>query len=75
VNRVAKVLRPAPAEEVAEALHCRGGAACPERAGDALAHSRRRTTAPEIGAHTDEALNDLGYTTAEIEKLRADGAV
>jgi formyl-CoA transferase len=34
-----------------------------------------RTAAPEIGAHTDEVLNDLGYTKAEIEKLRADGVV
>ncbi len=34
-----------------------------------------RTAAPEIGAHTDEILNDLGYTKAEIAKLRADGAV
>jgi crotonobetainyl-CoA:carnitine CoA-transferase CaiB-like acyl-CoA transferase len=31
--------------------------------------------APELGEHTDEILRDLGFTPAEIEDLRAGGAV
>ncbi|TME64290.1 MAG: hypothetical protein E6I51_02505 [Chloroflexi bacterium] len=30
---------------------------------------------PLLGEHTDEVLTDLGYTAAEIARLRADGAV
>jgi len=31
--------------------------------------------APELGEHTDEVLRELGFASAEIEDLRADGAV
>jgi crotonobetainyl-CoA:carnitine CoA-transferase CaiB-like acyl-CoA transferase len=30
---------------------------------------------PLLGEHTDEVLQDLGYTVAEIAKLRSDGAI
>ena len=31
--------------------------------------------APELGEHTDEVLRELGFASAEIEDLRAGGAV
>ena len=34
-----------------------------------------RRPAPTLGQHTNEALHELGYTTAEIAALRDDGAV
>ncbi|MBV9140164.1 MAG: CoA transferase [Pseudonocardiales bacterium] len=33
------------------------------------------TRAPELGEHTDEILADLGFSTEEIEELRAAGAI
>src|SRR5207248_10598296 len=30
---------------------------------------------PELGEHTDQILEELGFTSAEVAKLRADGAV
>jgi len=30
---------------------------------------------PLLGEHTDEVLRDLGYSDAEIAKLRSDGAI
>jgi crotonobetainyl-CoA:carnitine CoA-transferase CaiB-like acyl-CoA transferase len=34
-----------------------------------------RTLPPELGAHTDSVLKSLGFSTADIGKLRADGVV
>ena len=34
-----------------------------------------RTSAPELGEHTDEILGELGYTPADIEALRRDVVV
>jgi crotonobetainyl-CoA:carnitine CoA-transferase CaiB-like acyl-CoA transferase len=34
-----------------------------------------RTPAPELGAHTDEILEELGYSPAEIESLQRDAVV
>ncbi len=34
-----------------------------------------RTSAPELGEHTDEILGELGYAPAEIESLRRDAVV
>ena len=34
-----------------------------------------RAPAPDPGDHTDDVLTDLGYSAAEIEKLRADTAI
>jgi crotonobetainyl-CoA:carnitine CoA-transferase CaiB-like acyl-CoA transferase len=34
-----------------------------------------RTPPPELGQHTDEILRGLGFTKADIESLRASGAV
>ena len=31
--------------------------------------------APELGEHTDEVLAELGYNSAEIARLRTEGAV
>ncbi len=36
---------------------------------------RAQTPPPKVGAHTEEVLKSLGYTTADIEALRAAGAV
>jgi crotonobetainyl-CoA:carnitine CoA-transferase CaiB-like acyl-CoA transferase len=33
------------------------------------------TAAPEHGEHTDEVLNELGYTTEDIERFHRDGVV
>jgi crotonobetainyl-CoA:carnitine CoA-transferase CaiB-like acyl-CoA transferase len=33
------------------------------------------TPLPDAGAHTDEVLKELGYTDAQIEALRRDGAI
>jgi crotonobetainyl-CoA:carnitine CoA-transferase CaiB-like acyl-CoA transferase len=33
------------------------------------------TPLPDAGAHTDEVLEELGYTGAQIEALRRDGAI
>lgn len=34
-----------------------------------------RTPAPELGQHTDEVLQSLGYGTEEIARLKESGAV
>ncbi|MGH6628246.1 MAG: CoA transferase, partial [Burkholderiales bacterium] len=34
-----------------------------------------RTLAPQLGQHTDEVLANLGYSTEEIERWRADGSI
>jgi len=34
-----------------------------------------RSLAARLGQHTDELLSGLGYSQAEIEKLRQDGVV
>ncbi len=34
-----------------------------------------RAPSPEIGAHTGEVLDELGYQPAEVERLRADGVI
>jgi crotonobetainyl-CoA:carnitine CoA-transferase CaiB-like acyl-CoA transferase len=34
-----------------------------------------RTASPDAGAHTAEVLTGLGYTTAEIDRLRGQGAI
>jgi crotonobetainyl-CoA:carnitine CoA-transferase CaiB-like acyl-CoA transferase len=34
-----------------------------------------RTASPDAGAHTDEVLTGLGYTAAEIDRLRGQGAI
>ena len=34
-----------------------------------------RAPAPDPGDHTDDVLTDLGYSPAEIEKLRADTVI
>jgi formyl-CoA transferase len=34
-----------------------------------------RWIGPELGAHTDEVLREAGYTSSDIEALRADGVV
>ena len=34
-----------------------------------------RSAAPDLGAHTDEVLAGLGYSAAEIERLRTDGVI
>jgi crotonobetainyl-CoA:carnitine CoA-transferase CaiB-like acyl-CoA transferase len=34
-----------------------------------------RTPAPDPGDHTGDVLTDLGYSSAEIEKLRADTVI
>ncbi|MGE5286568.1 MAG: CaiB/BaiF CoA transferase family protein [Micromonosporaceae bacterium] len=34
-----------------------------------------RTPSPDIGAHTDEVLAELGYTRAEIDRLRTQGVI
>ncbi len=34
-----------------------------------------RTPSPDAGAHTDEVLAGLGYTAAEVDRLRAQGAI
>jgi crotonobetainyl-CoA:carnitine CoA-transferase CaiB-like acyl-CoA transferase len=39
------------------------------------APSTVRAPSPEIGAHTEQVLGELGYQPAEIERLRADGVV
>jgi formyl-CoA transferase len=39
------------------------------------APSTVRTPTPDVGQHTDDVLAELGYTTTEIESLRASGAV
>jgi len=33
------------------------------------------TPPPVLGEHTDELLRELGYSAAEIEALRSDGAI
>jgi crotonobetainyl-CoA:carnitine CoA-transferase CaiB-like acyl-CoA transferase len=33
-----------------------------------------RSSSPDAGAHTDEVLAGLGYTPAEIDRLRGQGA-
>ena len=37
--------------------------------------SRLVTPLPDAGAHTDEVLEELGYTAAQIDALRRDGAI
>ncbi len=34
-----------------------------------------RAPSPELGADTGEVLGELGYTPAEIARLRADGVI
>ena len=34
-----------------------------------------RAPSPDIGAHTAEALSELGYESAELDRLRADGVI
>jgi crotonobetainyl-CoA:carnitine CoA-transferase CaiB-like acyl-CoA transferase len=34
-----------------------------------------RRPAPELGEHTEEILNDLGYTAEEISNMRKDGII
>jgi crotonobetainyl-CoA:carnitine CoA-transferase CaiB-like acyl-CoA transferase len=34
-----------------------------------------RTSAPELGEHTDAVLGDLGYSSADIESLRRDAVI
>jgi crotonobetainyl-CoA:carnitine CoA-transferase CaiB-like acyl-CoA transferase len=36
---------------------------------------RHRSATPEQGAHTDEILAELGYSTSDIEALHTAGAV
>ena len=38
-------------------------------------HTGARTTAPELGQHTEEVLLGMGYSWAEIEKLKESGAI
>jgi formyl-CoA transferase len=34
-----------------------------------------RWSGPELGEHNDEVLTRLGYDTADVERLRADGII
>jgi formyl-CoA transferase len=45
----------------------------PVKLSDTAASIRR--TPPDLGEHTDELLRAVGYTAAEIDALRAEGAV
>jgi crotonobetainyl-CoA:carnitine CoA-transferase CaiB-like acyl-CoA transferase len=54
-----------------------GGSVAVAATGFRLSGERPRVTAPppRLGEHTDEVLRDLGFTDAEIERLRREGAV
>lgn len=34
-----------------------------------------RMKAPDLGEHTDQILQELGYSPADIEKMRLDGII